>query len=245
MRKEIIGNNTLYLADNLEVLAEIESKSIDLALSDPPYIVETRGSLYKTCVMSLDKYRDGRLSPMVEGFDIDTTFDLILKTTKDNRTITFCSNRQIRNYYNYFAKHDISPTICVWHKYNSVPFVNGHWRPDIEYIVVTASPKKGRLIKDKSKVFTYPQIHHKFHPTVKPLKLINKLVEVCSDVGDTVLDAFMGSGTTGVSCSLQGRNFIGIEKEANYFDISCKRIEQAVKESQEQLFKGEQFKSSR
>ena len=65
------------------------------------------------------------------------------------------------------------------------------------------------------------------HVTVKPLKLMEYLVRLVSKQNQTVLDCFMGSGTTGIACKHMGRNFIGIEKEQEYFDIAKKRIQNA------------------
>jgi site-specific DNA-methyltransferase (adenine-specific) len=65
------------------------------------------------------------------------------------------------------------------------------------------------------------------HPTQKPLRLAKDLV---NRTKGCVLDPFMGSGTTGVACSHMGRSFIGIERETKYFDIACKRIEDAQRQ---------------
>ena len=65
------------------------------------------------------------------------------------------------------------------------------------------------------------------HPTQKPLALIMELVKTFSNEGDIVLDNCMGSGTTGVACKKLNRDFIGIEKDKEYFDIAVKRIENA------------------
>lgn len=62
------------------------------------------------------------------------------------------------------------------------------------------------------------------HPTQKPAPLFEYLIRTYTNEGDTVLDNTMGSGTTGVACANTGRNFIGIEKDAGYFDIACKRL---------------------
>lgn len=67
----------------------------------------------------------------------------------------------------------------------------------------------------------------KNHPTEKPLNVMEWLVKMTTNEGDTVLDPFMGSGTTGVACVNTGRNFIGIEKDEPYFEIAKKRIEDA------------------
>jgi site-specific DNA-methyltransferase (adenine-specific) len=68
------------------------------------------------------------------------------------------------------------------------------------------------------------------HPCPKPLLFMRWMVERASLAGDTVLDPFMGSGTTGVACAQLGRRFIGCEIEPKYFDIACKRIEEATKQ---------------
>ena len=72
------------------------------------------------------------------------------------------------------------------------------------------------------------------HPVPKPVGWMRWLVDLASLPDETVLDPFMGSGTTGVAAIQLGRKFIGIEREPKYFDIACKRIEQAV--AQGQLF---------
>ncbi|MFM6307294.1 MAG: DNA-methyltransferase, partial [Dolichospermum sp.] len=68
------------------------------------------------------------------------------------------------------------------------------------------------------------------HPTQKPLLLISKLIEMLTDEGGTVLDPFAGSGTTAVACKELGRNYICIEKELEYYQIACNRINQPVEQ---------------
>ncbi len=70
----------------------------------------------------------------------------------------------------------------------------------------------------------------KLHPTQKPLALMDWCVENYTSPGDTVIDPYMGSGTTGVSCMRLGRNFIGIEISEQYFDIAKRRIEEAERQ---------------
>jgi DNA modification methylase len=78
----------------------------------------------------------------------------------------------------------------------------------------------------------YTQDNFTGHPSQKPIKLIRGLVEQYSKKGHTILDPFMGSGTTGVACKELGRNFIGIEIEPKYFEIAKRRIEN----TQEDMF---------
>lgn len=69
-----------------------------------------------------------------------------------------------------------------------------------------------------------------FHPTVKPINLMRRLVRLLTKPGATVIDTFMGSGTTGIACVLEGRNFVGIEREKDFHTISSIRIAHALRE---------------
>ena len=69
-----------------------------------------------------------------------------------------------------------------------------------------------------------------FHPTQKPVPLLEYLIKTYTLENEVVLDFTMGSGSTGVACKNLNRNFIGIEKDAKYFKIACKRIEESVPE---------------
>ena len=80
------------------------------------------------------------------------------------------------------------------------------------------------------------------HPTEKPESLLKRIILIGSKEGDTILDPFMGSGTTGVVAKKFGRNFIGIEINQSYFEMASKRIENATREPN--LFIATQFKHS-
>ena len=82
----------------------------------------------------------------------------------------------------------------------------------------------------------YASRDDRVHPTQKPVKLMEYLIKTYTNEGETVLDFTMGSGTTGVACILNNRNFIGIELDQGYFQICEKRIEEAKKSIQLSLF---------
>ena len=75
----------------------------------------------------------------------------------------------------------------------------------------------------KSNVLEYPKSYNHYHPTEKPVDLLEDLILTYSDIGDTVLDFTMGSGSTGVACLQTNRNFIGIELEEKYYNIAKER----------------------
>ena len=80
----------------------------------------------------------------------------------------------------------------------------------------------------KSNVLEYPKDSGGYHPTQKPVALLEDLVQTFSNPGDTVLDFTMGSGSTGVACVNTGRDFIGIEIDPVYFEIAKRRIQEAM-----------------
>ena len=78
--------------------------------------------------------------------------------------------------------------------------------------------------KYKSNILKYRKDYDGYHPTQKPVALLEDLIKTFSNEGDTVVDLTMGSGSTGVACKNTGRNFIGIELDEEYFKIATERI---------------------
>lgn len=118
----------------------------------------------------------------------------------------------------------------VWYKRDSVPSA-----ADVE-LAWTNQDMNARLI---DQTIAATNAERCGHPTQKPLAVMRWTLSFFPDA-QTILDPFMGSGTTGVACMQTGRAFIGIEREPKYFDIACKRIEQA--HAQGQLFAPERPK---
>ena len=81
--------------------------------------------------------------------------------------------------------------------------------------------------KKPAKIIRHRFVMGKVHPAEKPIGLMKQILENYTNEGDTILDPFMGSGTTGVACVQTGRNFIGIEIDPEYFAIAEKRIKEA------------------
>lgn len=88
------------------------------------------------------------------------------------------------------------------------------------------------VIKDSQPQISQPS----YHPQQKPVALLEYLIKTYTNEGETVLDATMGSGSTGVACVNTGRNFIGIEKDAGFYEIAQKRISEAVAKREQSLF---------
>jgi site-specific DNA-methyltransferase (adenine-specific) len=118
----------------------------------------------------------------------------------------------------------------VWVKPNGAPQFSGD-RPGMGWEAIALLHRKGRKRWNGGghhAVWTCP-IERGEHKTQKPIRLLHNWVCAFTDIGETILDPFMGSGTTGVAAVQLSRKFIGIEIEPRYFDIACRRISEALK----------------
>jgi site-specific DNA-methyltransferase (adenine-specific) len=120
----------------------------------------------------------------------------------------------------------------VWHKPNGAPQFTGD-RPGVGWEAVAILHREGkkRWNGGGHHAVWVCNVEHGEHPTQKPLKLVIDWVRNFSDPGEIILDPFMGSGTTGVACAKLGRKFIGIEKRSDYFDLACRRIADAYRQT--------------
>lgn len=125
----------------------------------------------------------------------------------------------------------------MWNKKISRP-TPGRFRNDCEYIVWGTNGKKEVRWEKGAKVwpgcYTIPGVISKKrnHQTEKPVELMEALIAICPD-GGTVLDPFMGSGSTGVACVNTGRDFIGIELSEEYYDTAVRRVREAEEQKNE------------
>lgn len=227
MQKEIIGDSTLYHADCFDIIPTLDK--VDAILTDPPYDLSNSDPGVNYSGMSLGKFNTQNYKNIINGFDHERLFLLLESICLPFNMFCFCSNKQISKLMTYHEAKGRSTTLLVWNKTNAAPFANGVWSGDIEYCIHTkdsGATFQGNA-KEKHKVSRYPLVRDDDHPTVKPLALIMKYVAICSNEGNTILDPYLGSGTTGIACVKMGRRFIGIEKEERYFQLACRRIEEA------------------
>lgn len=130
----------------------------------------------------------------------------------------------------YGEENGFSTTLLAWYKVNSTPFAHGVWRSDLEFCVHIR--QKGATFEGnaelKRKLFAAPYVVDKAHPTVKPAGILRKYIQIGSLIGDTVLDPFMGVGTTLRAAKDLNRKAIGIEIEEKYCETAAKRLSQEV-----------------
>lgn len=205
----------LYLGDCLDVMPRLASKSIDLIIADIPYGEVNRPS---SGLRNLNKSIAD-----IETFSLDFVFCHAARLAKT--VYIWCGTEQVSLLRAGFVSLGMSTRLCIWEKTNPSPMNGEHlWLSSVECCVFARWPNatfNGRCI---SPVFRGPTERNQIHPTQKPLWLIESLVRTSSNPNDIVLDFCFGSGTTGVACKLLHRRFVGIEKDAHFFDIAAKRI---------------------
>ncbi len=206
MRIETIGNATIYLGDCRDILPTLPK--VDAVITDPPYGLG-------------DKWQGGggkgksswAFDPSeAQRWDAGTADGVLELATYAPEVVIWGGN--------YYA---LPPQWCwlLWDKKQPDTFTTGQ--------AEMAWTNLDRPIR----TFRFAQCEQasegeKYHPTQKPLALMAWCLKWVK--GQTILDPFMGSGTTGVACLPAGRTFIGIEREPKYFDIACRRIEDAQRQ---------------
>jgi len=219
-RIERIGDATLYLGDCKELLPKIGA--VDAVVTDPPYGIGHKGDSSR---FSTAKTRNGS-SP-------GSTHGKIAGDDKPfNPTPFMIGTYQIFFGANNFPQHLGPGSLLVWAKRRPASY--GTFMGDGE----VAWFSKGRGIYMMEHVFAGSSMAIEYssdayapsaHPFQKPIAVMEWCLGFVPDA-ETILDPFMGSGTTGVACAKLGRKFIGIEIEPKYFDIACRRIEAAYKQ---------------
>jgi len=199
-RVVVIGNCELYQGDCLEVMKSLEP--VDAVVTDPPYGIGEDGGACRT------RGRLGYSKHEKKRWDKDRPEGRIFQE------MLASSEHQIIWGGNYFADL-LPPTMgwLYWRKLMGGDFSDGE---------LAWTSRRGAL----REFVKCPKGMDKAHPCEKPIELMRWCLSFFPDA-HTILDPFMGSGTTGVACVKLGRRFIGIELDPDYFDIACERIRKA------------------
>lgn len=217
MRVEQIGDATLYLGDCRDILPTLPK--VNATFADPPYGINYRGSATIWVKDAEHMYESFDDTPEnVETVCVPSVVTCInmsdcVALTPGIRCARLYPMPVAEGVIWYPAGANSGPFGFVTHQpiyyYGACPYLRtGKGRRPTGFEAFDAAEKNG-------------------HPCPKPIRQMHWLVTRISFHGHTVLDPFMGSGTTGVACAQLGRKFIGIEREPKYFDIACRRIEQA------------------
>jgi len=237
VREERIGNHRLILGDCREVMAGLGK--VDAVIADPPYSVSVKGSVHKGML--------GQGSRNLDFFAGDDDWQAMTQTVRDSarlcaaiepKTIVFwCGHRQIGAIVTELEAAGYKTRLLFWKKLCPPPAAPGSgFSSAVEQAVY--GYRSGRAWNGHcgdANIFTadgyrFGQPGKVAHPTQKPLSLIEWNVRLLTNPGETVLDPFSGSGTTGVACQRLGRQFIGIEIDPIYWELACKRIDEATRQ---------------
>ena len=212
----------LIHGDCLEVMKVIPDESIDLIVTDPPYLINYKSHWHNK-------------SKQIIG---DNEYDLIEKSIKkmyrvlknNAATYIFCSPKKV----DYFMRCCYSAGFTIK---NSIVWVKNNWTSgDLkasygqQYEMILLLNKGRKFINGKRLTdiwfFNRVAFQHQLHQNQKPVKLLEQCIIKHSSEDDIVLDPFMGSGSTAIACLNTNRQFIGIEKEERYFEIAMQRIKE-------------------
>jgi len=222
MESVTIGDCTLYHGDCNEIINDIDT--IDLLCTDPPYKMEIHGRGFAA---KRDYYKNldyGTTTDFELSFDF---YEKILSKLTEINIIICCNKLMKLDVINWAVSKGYNFDEIVMLKSCPAPLTNNQWLPDKEYAV--------HIFKDCAVKGSYDTkctwfISTNFksdikHPSVKPTHIMERLINNTTNHGDTVLDTFMGSGSTGLAAIKNGRKFIGCEINKEFFDLSCQRIQ--------------------
>lgn len=224
MQATEIGSATLHLGDAFDILPTLAP--VDVIITDPPYGERTHQGAFTL--------KTGRPTRLVD-----------FESITQERFIAFCASAVTLarrwvvmscewRYIGGLEKAGL-PLVRfgIWHKPNGAPNFSGD-RPGTGWEAVAILHREGkkRWNGGGHHAVWACAIEQGEHPTQKPLPLLMDWVSKFTEPGETVLDPFMGSGTTGIACAKLGCKFIGIEKRTDYFELACRRIDDAHRQGQ-------------
>lgn len=229
------GIDKIYHGDCLEGLKQLPDSCVDLIVTAPPYLIKcTRAGGHSRLAKNIQPVNDLLRENSLDSGMNPLILPELIRVMKRINCYIWCNKAQIPDYLDFFVGNlACSFDIIIWHKTNPPPTFHNKYLSDKEYCLYF---RKGGYCQPVSyeqarTVYCQPinvQDKKRYsHPTIKPLNIIKTLIENSSRPGDLVLDPFLGSGTTFVACMELGRKYLGYEINRKYFEIACKRIQDA------------------
>lgn len=247
---------TLYCGDSNLILRTIKEKSVDVIFADPPYFLSNGGvSCHSGMQVSVDKGNWDKPLTAKEKLDFNRKWlRSCRKVLKDDGTIWISGT--FHNIYSVGVSLELEGYSIInnitWEKPNPAPNLACRCFTNSTETVIWARKinekgKKGKhyfnysLMKEINGgkqmkdvwILNLPTKKEKEfgkHHTQKPLSVLERILLASTQEGDLVLDPFNGSGTTGIACGLLNRNYIGIDKEKEYLDLTIKRYQSKKEE---------------
>ena len=210
--------NTLWNGDCLVGMDLIDNGSVDLIVTDPPYLEDYQSNYRKK---KLDKIDNDDNPEFIQEY-ILKCYDLL---KYDSNIYVFCDYKKIEFFKPLFESLFSLKNILIWKKNNWGPGdLQGAYAHQYEMILFGS---KGRsLLRGKRypDVLEYDRVSSTLHPTPKPVDLLSFLIENSSDFNDVVFDGCMGLGSTLVAAKQTGRRYIGMELRNDYYSEAVRRV---------------------
>jgi DNA modification methylase len=232
-RIEKIGDATLYLGDSREILPTLGK--VDLIVSDLPYKLESGGNTTGEMGGKFDKSQYDNSGNITNcDIEFDEIMPLLAPLLDQGHAYFMVNNRHVASVENAalsagFRFHNW----LVWDKSTGTP--NRWYMKNCEFTLFVFRGA-AKYINDcgSRQLIKCQNVISGVHENQKPVGLMAHYIQNSSMIGDVVLDPFMGSGTTGVAALQAGRKFIGIEIDAEHFEVACSRLDKAL--SQPSMF---------
>ena len=219
----------LFCCDCLEVMKKIKDESVDLIVTDPPYLIKYSTNRRK------DKSHD--FCSEILNDDNEELIKSYIKECyrilkKDTAMYMFCNCDRVDFFKQELEKSGFKiKNMIIWVKNNwTAGDLKAQFGKQYEIIFLVNKGRKlfnGKRITD---VWEFDKVSGKkqLHQNQKPIDLLEQCILKHSNENEIVFDGFMGSGSTGVACVNTNRKFIGVELDEKYFDIAKKRIEESL-----------------
>ena len=215
----------LRLGDCLEVMKTIKDDSIDCIITDPPYKVISGGQTKTANAFYKGKWKNNGKIFKHNEVDFNENFmGEMFRIMKEQSHIYFFTNfLNLNKFLTLFEKSDFYiHNLLVWEK---KPVVNRWYLKNAEYVIFAKKGKAKSINNKGSKtVHKFDVPKNKTHPTQKPIDLIEYYIKNSTNENDTILDMFMGSGTTAIACKNTNRNFIGCEIDEEFYKVAVERV---------------------
>ena len=216
--------NKIYNEDCLEGMKRIPDGSVDMIVTDPPYLMNYKTGRRKD---KSHRFNDVILNDDNEQLITDYVKECYRIMKEDTAMYLFCSSNKVDFFKRELEKLFSIKNMIIWVK-------NNHTAGDLEsafgrkYEIVFLVNKGQRKFNGErlTDIWEFPRVSGdgQLHQNQKPIELIKRCIEKHSDVGDVVFDGFMGSGTTAAAALDTNRNYIGFELDEYYFNVAEKRL---------------------
>jgi len=217
----VLETNKFYNIDCLDGFKEIPNNTIDLIVTDPPFFLKL--DHHKTRTWFKRNFAD---LGMIESFfkQVFSEIGRVLKPT--GRIYVFCDGQSYPLFWYHLFPFTKKVRPLIWDKKTSI---NGYsWRHQHELIIFAEMPEAIPVKTGDGDILRYSAVpvRKRKHPAEKPVDLLKRFIEKSSDEGDLVLDCFAGCGSTLIACEELNRNYIGFEKEKEYYITGIKNLEE-------------------